>query len=187
MNDVEVTVERVKRLIDEMKEKAAPGPDGFPPILLKIVCEEIAVPMTILFRKSMDEGQIPDDWRTINVTPIYKKGNHAEPGNYRPVSLTSVIGKLMERLVKKEIDGYIEQNALIRETQHGFRRGHSPQTNLIKFCNITTRWHDEGECFDVIYLDFAKAFDKVCHKRLLVKLEAIGIGGKLIDWIKDES
>lgn len=65
------------------------------------------------------------------------------------------------------------------------RRGRSPQTNLIEFLNVTTMWHDEGKPFDLLYLDFSKAFDKVCHKRLLVKLAAIGIGGKLLTWIQD--
>ena len=106
LEDVEVTEERIKKLIDEIKENAAPGYDNLPPILLKLLRDEVATPLTILFRKSIDEGRIPDDWRKINVTPIYKKGSRAEPGNYRPVSLTSVIGKLLERIVKNELDGY---------------------------------------------------------------------------------
>ena len=183
--DIEVTVGRVKSVIDGMRENAAAGPDEIPPILLKMLRDEIAVPLTILFRKAIDEGRIPDDWRNANVVPIYKKGSKAEPGNYRPVSLTSVTGKLLERLVKNDIDAHIENNNLIKDSQHGFRRGRSTQTNLVEFLNVTTKWHDKGKCYDVFYLDFSKAFDVVCHKRLLVKLEAIGIGGKVIKWIKD--
>ena len=185
LDDIDITEERVKKLIDGLREFAAPGPDGFPPILLKILRDEIALPLTILFRKSMDDGRIPDEWRDAHVTPIHKKGSKADPGNYRGVSLTSVIGKLMERMVKEEIDKYVEGNELMSNTQHGFRRGRSPQTNLIEFMNGTTKWHDEGKCFDVIYLDFSKAFDVVCHKRLMVKLRAIGISGKVIKWLKD--
>ena len=183
--DIEVTEERVKRLIDEMREEAAPGPDEIPPILLKMLRDEIARPLSKLFRKSIDEGRIPDDWRNANVIPIFKKGSRTEPGNYRPVSLTSVTGKLLEWLVKNEIDAHVESNNLIKDTQHGFRRGRSTQTNLIEFLNVTTGWGDEGKCYDVIYLDFSKAFDVVCHKRLLEKLKAIGIQGKVINWIED--
>ena len=133
----------------------------------------------------MDEGQIPEDWRNANVVPIFKKGSRCEPWNYRPVSLTSVTGKLLERMLKYEIDAHIENNKLTKDSQHGFRRGRSTQTNLIEFLNVTTRWGDEGKCHDVVYLDFSKAFDVVCHRRLLEKLRATGIQGKVIKWIED--
>ena len=84
-----------------------------------------------------------------------------------------------------QLDEYLEQNALISNTQHGFRRGRSTQTNLIEFFNDTTRWLDDGKNFDVLYFDFAKAFDKVCHERLLTKLESIGITGKMLSWFRD--
>ena len=154
---------------------SAPGPDGFPPKLLKILRDEISFPLKILFRKSIDDGVIPDEWRDAHITAIHKKGSKADPGNYRGVSLTCVIGKMLERMVKEDLDVYVEKNGLMSNSQHGFRRGRSPQTNLIEFLNCTTKWHDEGKSFDVIYLDFRKAFDVVCHKRLMVKLEAIGI------------
>ena len=91
--DIEVTEERVKSLIDGMRENAAPGPDCIPPIVLKMLQDDV---LTILFRKSIDDGCIPDEWRDANITAIHKKGSKAEPGNYRGVSLTSVVGKLLE-------------------------------------------------------------------------------------------
>ena len=185
LEDVEVTEERVKNLIDGMRENAAPGPDGIPPVILKMLRDEMAEPLAILFRRSIDDGMIPDEWRDAQITAIYKKGSKSEPDNYRGVSLTSVVGKLLKRLVKTEIDNHVEKNSLMSNTQHGFRKGRSTRTNLIEFLNQTTKWNDEGECFDVIYLDFLKAFDVVFHKRLLVKLRAIGISGKVIEWIQD--
>jgi ribonuclease P/MRP protein subunit RPP40 len=182
LNNVFFTEEKVGKIIDGLKKDAAPGPDGIPAKILK---DEIVVPLTILFRKSMAEGQIPDAWRDANVTPIFKKGSKAAPGNYRPVNLTSGSGKAMERGVKDEMETFIEKNNLMTNTQHGFRKGKSPQTNLIEFLNETTKWLDENHDFDIIYLDFAKAFDKVCHKRLIVKLETIGITGNLLNWVKD--
>ena len=133
----------------------------------------------------MEEGRIPDDWRLANVTPIFKKGKKGDPGNYRPVNLTNVIGKVMERVVKGNLTNFIERNNLISNSQHGFRAGRSPQTNLIEFMNVTTKWLDDEERFDVIYLDFSKAFDKVCHSRLMVKLEEVGVTGKVLDWLGD--
>ena len=86
----------MKQLIDGMRDNAAPGPDEIPPILLKMLRDEVAQPLTKLFQRSIEEGRIPEDWRNANVVPIFKKGSRFEPGNYRPVSLTSVVGKLLE-------------------------------------------------------------------------------------------
>ena len=123
LSDVVIEGERIRNLIAGMKEQSAPGPDGFPNKLIKEVEKEIALPLKILFRNSMDSGKIPNDWRQAVFTPIYKmKGSKASPGNYRPVSLTSSIGKLMERLVKGEIEKHIE-NGIMRNSQHGFRGG----------------------------------------------------------------
>ena len=133
----------------------------------------------------MDDGIIPDEWRDAEVTPIFKKGSKSDPANYRPVSLTVIAGKLMERIVKDALMDYVEKNGHLSEAQHGFRSGRSTQTNLIEFLDVTTKWMDEGKAFDVVYLDFSKAFDVVCHKKLIEKLKNIGIGGKLLNWLKN--
>ena len=87
--------------------------------------------------------------------------------------------------MKDAITRHIESNDLMSTTQHGFRSGRSVQTNMIEFMNQMTKWLDEGKSFDILYLDFAKAFDKVCHERILLKLESVGIGGKVLRWLKD--
>ena len=180
-----MTEERIRNLIDGLKEFSAPGPDGIPPKLVKILKDEISKPLEILFRRSLDDGCIPDDWRDAHVTAIHKKGSKADPGNYRGVSLTCVLGKLLERIVKSDVDAYIEMNGLMSKSQHGFRSGRSPMTNLVEFFNEATKWYDAGRSFDVIYLDFSKAFDVICHERIIVKLEAVGVEGKIIEWIRN--
>ena len=185
LTEINIDKERVIKMIEGLKEKSAPGPDQIPNKLLKELKNEIAGPLTMLYRKCMEEGKIPDEWRDSHITPIYKKGVRAEPENYRPVNLTSGACKGLETLVKEDMDKFIETNGLLNNSQHGFRRGRSPQTNLIEFQQQTSKWHDEGKPFDIIYLDFSKAFDKVCHERLIIKLEAIGIRGTLKAFIKD--
>ena len=185
MTSVDLGEERVKETIQRLREDSAPGPDLIPNKLLIETVNEISRPLAILFEKSLRERRIPGDWRSAKVTPIFKKGSKAVPGNYRPVSLTSATCKLMERIVKEDIEMHVERNGLLKPSQHGFRQGRSPQTNLIEFMEQTTIWMDEGRSFDVIYLDFAKAFDVVCHKRLMVKLKAKGIDGDLLEWIRD--
>ena len=99
LNDIDITEEKVKLVIENLKEQSASGPDGIPPRVIKEMKSELAGPLTMLFRRSMETEKIPDDWRVAEVTPIFKKGSKADPGNYRPVSLTNVIGKMMERIV----------------------------------------------------------------------------------------
>ena len=183
--DIEITEEKIEKIINGLRDEAAPGPDGFPPKLLKVLVKELLEPLKILFRKSLDEGKIPDDWRDANVTPIHKKGTKADPGNYRGINLTPSPGKVMERMIKDGLDEHVESNGIMTNTQHGFRRSRSAQTNLIEFFNQMTKWLDEAKSFDVLYLDFAKAFDKVCHRRLIIKLEEVGVAGKMLEWMAD--
>jgi len=105
-----------------LRTDKATGPDDISPRVLKETKEEICEPLTIL-QRSIDEGSVPDDWRNANITPIYKKGGKAQAANYRLVSLTSHISKLYESVIRDAVIKHLEGNKLIRETQHGFRRG----------------------------------------------------------------
>ena len=163
LTDIAVMEEDVREELEEIKEGSTPGPDGIFTKLIQELKEELVQPLTILFRKSMQEAKIPDKWRDAIMSPIFKKGSKTEPGNYRPVSLTSVFGKTLERIVKKWLVQHIETNSLLRDTQHGFRTVRSAQTNLIDFLNMTTKWMDERKLFDVLYLNFQKAFNKFNH------------------------
>ena len=96
-------------------------------------------PLTILFKRSFEAGRIPDDWREAIVAPIFKKGSKLKAENYRPVSLTNIVGKLMERVVKNDLMEYVERNNILSNSQHGFRAGRSAQTNLIEFMHRTTK------------------------------------------------
>ena len=138
-----------------------------------------------MYRKSLDEGELPLDWKEANVTPIHKKGSKTVPGNYRPVSLTSIPCKILEDLVREEIQRHLEKNNLMNQNQHGFVQGKSCLTNLLETLEDITASIDEGSEIDMIYLDFSKAFDSVLYRRLLKKLEAHGIKGKILSWIKD--
>ena len=132
----------------------------------------------MIFRKSVNNGQVPEEWRTATVVPIYKKGAKSAAGNYRPVSLTCVSCKVLESILKDDIMEHLSRNKLIKSSQHGFVKGKSCTTNLLEFLDKITEAADRGIATDVVYLDFAKAFDKVPTERLLKKLEAHGIGGK---------
>ena len=182
MVDVDVSPKQVSDMIERLRERSAPGPDGITNKILMELREQLSLPLSLLFRQSLDSGQVPMEWKDSTITPIFKKGSRAEPANYRPVNLTSNTCKLMEKLIKVEVEQHLERHVLTN-SQHGFRCGRSPQTNLIEFMDKVTKWVDDGKCVDVIYFDFSKAFDKVCHRRLAVKMEAAGIRGKVKEWI----
>ena len=185
LNDVTFDEKSVTNKIKKLRPSSAPGPDKIGPKFLTEVSDEISYPLALIFTKSLVEGYVPCDWKTANITPIFKKGSKSEVGNYRPVSLTSVICKLMESLLKDAIMQHIALNNIISSTQHGFLPNKSCLTNLLEYLETLTKLVDEGHSADVVYLDFAKAFDKVPHHRLLAKLKAAGITGKILDWIQD--
>ncbi|KAK4826398.1 hypothetical protein QYF61_008685 [Mycteria americana] len=161
------------------------GPDGIHPRVLRELAEELAKPLSIIYQQSWLTGVVPDDWRLANVMPIYKKGRKEDPENYRPVSLTSVPGKIMERFILSPLNRHVQANQGIRPSQHGFMKGRSCLTNFISFYNQVTRPVDEGKAVAVIYLDFSKAFDTNSHSILLEKLVAHGLGKCILRWVKN--
>jgi len=161
------------------------GPDGMHPRVLRELADVIAEPLSIIFERSWRTGEVAQDWRTANVTPIFKKGKKEDPGNYRPVSLTSMPGKMMEQLILEAIIKQVEEKKVIRSSQHGFTKGKLCLTNLTASYNGITRWIDEERAVDVVYLDFSKAFDTVSHNILLGKLRKCGLDEWSVKWIEN--
>ena len=184
LEDVTFGEDAIRKKIMNLRKGSAPGPDHITPTLLQETSDAIVRPLAIIFAKSLAEGIVPDDWRCANITPIFKKGSKSSAGNYRPVSLTSVVCKIMESVIKDTIVAHLSASNIIAPSQHGFMPGRSCLTNLLEYLNKLTDIIDSGESADIVYLDFAKAFDKVPHKRLLAKLSASGINGNVLKWIE---
>jgi hypothetical protein len=174
----------IQEKIKNLKETSAAGRDSIGPRMLKDLVAEIAPALVIIFQRSLQYGEVPEDWKTANVTPIFKKGSKAVPGNYRPVSLTSVCCKLLESILRDKMMQHLLDNNLLNQSQHGSMPGRSCCTNLLEFLEKATEVIDSGKPFDVVFLDFAKAFDKVPRERLLEKLRAHGIRQKTLAWIR---
>jgi len=168
-----------------IERKQIPRSGWDTPLLLRQLASDISMPLCYLFNQSLKEGRIPDDWRTANITAIFKKGDRKAPGNYRPVSLTSILCKLMEQFVKESIVEHITLNKLVCEEQHGFVKGKSCVTNLLETIDSWTTSIDNNQPVDAIYLDFRKAFDKVPHKRLVAKLKLYDIDHDTVRWVED--
>uniref|UniRef100_A0A670JXF3 Reverse transcriptase domain-containing protein n=1 Tax=Podarcis muralis TaxID=64176 RepID=A0A670JXF3_PODMU len=153
------------------------------PRVLKELADVISEPLAVIFENSWRTGEVPADWRRANVVPIFKKGEREDPNNYRPVSLTSIPGKILEQIIKQTVCEHLERNAVITNSQHGFLKNKSCQTNLISFFDRITSLVDEGNAVDVAYLDFSKAFDKVPHDILVKKLVKCGLDYATTQWI----
>ena len=183
MDDVVFSKDLVFDKLRSLKANKSPGPDGIHPAILHECSDILSVPLCIIFQKCLDSSFVPADWRVANVTPIFKKGDRSLPCNYRPVSLTSVVCKVMESMVKDCVLKHLLDNDLLKLSQHGFLPNRSCITNLLSFLEDVSLSLDSGHCIDVIYLDFQKAFDKVPLGRLMVKLRQLGIQGRCADWI----
>lgn len=181
---VHLTCQDIQEEIARMKTGKSAGPDDIHPKVIKETCQEISVPLSIIFNKSLEFGQVPTPWKQATVVPIFKKGKKNEPGNYRPVSLTSVCCKLMERLLRRHLLSFLERTHFFNTAQHGFRTGRSCTTQLLHVMETWTKWVDDQLPFDCIYLDYRKAFDSVPHQRLLLKVKEAGIRGNLLNWIE---
>lgn len=174
-------------VLDKLKQlnvNKSLGPDEISGKLLFEIRYELVKPLTKLFNLSIETGLVPQDWRDASVIPLFKSGNKEQCKNYRPISLTSIVGKILEGIIKDLVVSHLEHYKLLRDSQHGFINGRSCLTNLLDFFDTVTSEIDEGKNLDIIYLDFAKAFDKVCHGRLGKKLESHGVGGNVLQWIK---
>ena len=185
LNDLVISEEIVHKLLLKLDVNKSAGPDGITTRLLRECSEHLIVPLTIIFKKSLESGDVPMAWREANVCPIYKKGAKTNPLNYRPVSLTSVVGKVFETLIRDALVKHATENTIIKLQQHGFMKNKSTLTNLLEYLEALTKAKSEKIPVDINYLDCSKAFDTVPHRRLIVKLEGLGIQGKILNWIRE--
>ena len=180
-----ITEDMVKDKIKKLKSNKSQGPDGFHPRVLKETIDGCSRHFASILKASLEQKKAVSDFKLQNITPLFKKGSKNEPGNYRPISLTSVPGKILESIIADSISSHLEANNLLIGSQHGFRNGRSCLTNLLEFFHDMFSTLDKSRAIDILYLDFKKAFDKVPHKRLMKKVRSLGITGEVGDWIED--
>ena len=163
----------------------SPGPDGLHPRILSELHSELSKPLASLFNKTMIDCKLPSKWKSAEVRPIFKKGSKTSPGNYRPVSLTSIVCKVFEGFVRNDLFKHLVSNNLLAEEQYGFCSKRSCTTQLLNTINDWFIHLDEKTPVDAVYLDFRKAFDTVPHERLLSKLHGYGVRGNVLNWVRD--
>ena len=174
----------VSEILFKLNISKSPGPDGISSRLLKLASPAVANTLAKICNISVESGTFPENWKTANVVPIYKKGAKDDFRNYKPVSLCSAVGKIMERIVAKRLQLHLRMHGLVAEGEHGFCQGRSCPTQLV------TMYHDWSSILDqqpspridAVFLDWSKAFDKVSHSLLLSKLDRYGICGQMLKW-----
>ena len=165
---------------------SASGPDGIPAIFFKRLAYWLANPLAIIYEQSLYQRKIPDSWREARVIPLYKgKGEKNKPSSYRLISLTLVACKALERIIADKIQDYLNKHSLINTKQHGFTCMRSKVSNRMQCDWIISKYLNSRTPYDIMLLDFSKAFDKVPHAILLSKLQKVGLGGSLDDWLAD--
>ncbi len=151
--------------------------------MLKETSKSLCKPLCILFNRSIQENIYPNCWKQANVMPLFKKGEKSTPSNYRPISLISCVGKVMERVVFKHMYNYLKDHSLIYKNQSGFLPGHSTVYQLMDIYNQICKAFDEKKSTCMVFCDISKAFDRVWHRGLLFKLSQHGISGNILNWI----
>ena len=185
LSSINITPEKVQKKLNKLRTDKSAGPDGVHPLMLKNLSSILCNPLCTIFNISLQSGLVPSLWKQGTVTAIYKKGKKSLASNYRAITLTSIICKLLEDLITECIKEHLILNNKQDHCQHGFTSHKSTVTNLIEALNLWTEALSHGLPVDIVYLDFEKAFDKVPHERLLLQLYKYGIRGDILAWIKD--
>lgn len=181
LSKIQFTEREVLNKLKKLDTLKGSGPDSIPPIFVLRCCHLLALPLTLIFNRSLDDGTFPDVWKIARIVPVLKKNDPTDVKNYRPISLLSCIPKVFESLVNPVISHHV--NKFISPCQHGFKTGRTVQTNLVQFVSDISHALDKRLEVDAVYTDFSSAFDTVNHSLLLSKLAACGIHGSLLKWL----
>ena len=184
MGNIRVTKQRVVTLLLKLNPAKACGPDLLSAMILKKLAHVIVSYLTIVFQKSLDTGRVPKNWRSANVTAIFKKGKKYQSSNYRPVSLTCICCKIQEHILTSSILKQLDEYDILTDCQHGFRARRSCETQRLTLADELVSGLGKRQQHDLIVLDFSKAFDLVPHERLLRKMDHYDLRGSTLEWIR---
>ena len=185
LSQIPCSVDEVFKLLSTYKARTSSGPDGISSTMLRNTAATIAPHLATLFNLSLQKGKVPTAWKISNITPIHKSGDKFTASNYRPISLLSLVSKILERIIHNRINSYLSTNNILSNQQFGFRSGFSTQEALL---SITNNWHSllsSNRQVTTVFFDVKKAFDSVPHHLILKSLSNIGISGPLLAWISN--
>lgn len=176
-----ISVSDIEDSVRKLKGSSSPGIDLIPPFIIKANIASLIYPLLILFNLSLNTSIFPELWKKSKIIPVFKKGKRSDIKNYRPIAILSSFAKIFERIIHTKLT--LQTNHIISPNQHGFIKKRSTATNLLCLNINITKALKSNKQLDVIYTDFAKAFDTVNFKILLSKLAKLGFCPRLLSWI----
>eukprot|EP00117_Sycon_ciliatum_P000851 scpid57700/ scgid6755/ RNA-directed DNA polymerase from mobile element jockey; Reverse transcriptase len=180
-----ITAGDVKFHLRAMDSRKASGPDAIPPLVYKLVSDQIAPTLASLLSISLETGEFPTPYKLAHVRPIHKRGDVSDPRNYRPISLLPLMSKLLERCALEQLTQYMDSASHMESlpaVQFAYRKNHSCDDLLALVANDWSQSLDQNEYVAAAFLDMSKAFDTVNHSLLLQELFEIGVGGVALRW-----
>jgi Reverse transcriptase (RNA-dependent DNA polymerase) len=181
-NVLELDIAEVYESISRLPSRFSYGPDGIPPILIKHCVNTLSLPIHYLFNKSLSSGIFPSYWKNSYINPIFKSGDRSDIKNYRGICIQCCIPKLLDGLVSDHLKRHA--GSCIIPEQHGFTPRRSTLSNLLTYQTKILQAFESRLQVDSIYTDFAKAFDRVNHTLLIEKLNVMGFGGMVLEWLR---
>ncbi|CAH8872917.1 unnamed protein product [Trichobilharzia szidati] len=181
---VHFTYSNINQAVNTLKNSSSAGFDGIPSYLYKHGGSDISVLLLKIFTMSLESQTYPDKWKTTFIVPKHKSGSKTEVNNYRPINITPIVSRIIERIVKDDILKHMLSCNILSPNQHGFLKSRSCMTCHVDFFNYITSSRDKQQLVLVIYFDISKAFDRVDHLLLINKLNSLGISNPLLGWIE---
>lgn len=183
---LQLNAHKIKRVIDKrVKPGKGCGPDNITARGLKLGGDAVAVGLSYIMGESLKTSKYPSQWKMSKVKAVPKKGNSSERGDFRPISLLSIPSKMYESIIGDHIDCHFVNKGLSSENQWGFKPNRSTELLML---HLTEGWRqglDRNRIVGVLFIDFKKAFDSICHKTMALKLQACGISGNVYNLIVD--
>ena len=183
LKDVEISKDELYDLLKAVNPNKSAGDDGIHSRVLQECAKELVEPLYMLFKYSLNTSTVPKSWKSATITPLFKTDDRSSAENYRPISITSQVIKILEKIVRNKLMDHLIGNEILSKDQHGFCLSKSCMTNLLETLEYITSMVDEGFPVDEVFLDFRKAFDKVSHERLLYKLDRMGVKDNALLWL----
>ena len=180
----EVEEKEVLKILKKLKPKTSQPLDGISSEILKMGAEVLCVPLTLIINISIISGFFPNEWKHAKCVPLFKKGNRKLLQNYRPVSLLSVSGMVLEKVIADQIEAFFEKNRLLGSYQFGFRKGKSIVSELLQLFDCILEAKDQRKEIILLMYDLSAAFDTLSHQTLINKLKIYGFDDQSIMWME---